>query len=247
MKKSLSILLTAVFAACLTLSSAAGAKEGKPFVPGKEFDLIRLLPPPPDSGSAKINEELAEVLSLQVTRTPDMVVRAQADAVEDVWRFADVVGAGFKSEKLPKLSAFFIRVLASEGPLTDPAKEFWKHPRPHQYSELAKPVVKLSKSYSYPSGHATAGTLMAIILANMLPEKRSQIMQRAYEYANNRVVAGIHFRSDVEAGRLAGTLIAANLMTRADFNAEFEAARNELRAEMGLPQMPSIPASAPGK
>ncbi len=240
MKKFLSILSAALLAVCVAASPVAVAKEGKPFLAAKDLDLISLLPPPPETGSMKNKEELAEVLSLQVTRTPDMVAQAQADATEDIWRFSGILGPQFNSDRLPKLTAFFIRVLASEGPLTDPAKDYWKHPRPHQYSDLVKPVVKLSKSYSYPSGHATAGTLMAVILANMLPEKRQEIMQRALEYANNRVVAGIHFRSDIEAGRLAGTLIAANLMTHTDFNAEFESAKRELRAEMGLPQLASM-------
>ncbi|GGC65897.1 acid phosphatase [Undibacterium terreum] len=242
MKTISRLCLAALIAVSIASAPLAQAKEGKPYLAAKDLDLSSLLPPPPVSGSMKENEELAEVLRLQVTRSPDMVAQAQADATEDIWRFAGVVGPAFKSERLPKLTAFFIRVLASEGPLTDPAKELWKHPRPHQYSDLVKPVVKLSKSYSYPSGHATAGTLMAVVLANMLPEKRQEIMQRAAEYADNRLVAGIHFRSDIEAGRLAGTLIAATLMTRADFNADFEAARNELRAELGLPAMTALTA-----
>ncbi|MFZ6644357.1 acid phosphatase [Undibacterium sp. TJN25] len=238
MKKIYSLLLTAVCGVSIAFAPLSHAKEGKPFPVSKDFDLIKLLPPPPPVDSAKNKEELAEVLTLQVTRTPEMTARAQADAEESVWRFAGVVGPDFKPEKLPRLNAFFIRVLASEGPQTDPAKEFWKHPRPHQYSDLVKPVVKLSKSYSYPSGHATAGTMVGILLANMLPEKRMEIAQRSADYANNRVIAGIHFRSDIDAGRIAGTLIIANMMTNSEFNAEFEAARKELRGQMGLPLAP---------
>ncbi len=238
MKKNPGLLLTALFAMCVAFTPLSYAKEGKPFPVTKEFDLVKLLPPPPAADSAKNKEELAEVLTLQVTRTPEMVSHVQADAEENVWRFAGVIGPDFKPEKLPRLTAFFIRVLASEGPQTDPAKEFWKHPRPHQYSELVKPVVKLSKSYSYPSGHATVGTMMGILLGNMLPEKRAEIVQRANEYANNRVIAGIHFRSDIDAGRVAGALIIANLMENSDFNTEFAAARKELREQMGLPPAP---------
>jgi len=67
----------------------------------------------------------------------------------------------------------------------------------------------------------------------MLPEMRAQIMARAWDYANNRVVGGIHFRSDIEAGRIAGTVIAATIMTRDDFTSEFAAAKSELRAVLG--------------
>ncbi|RVA39694.1 phosphatase PAP2 family protein, partial [Mesorhizobium sp. M7A.F.Ca.CA.004.10.1.1] len=113
-------------------------------------------------------------------------------------------------------------------------KDIWKRPRPHQLSDLVKPAVKLSSSGSWPSGHATVGTMMGIILSDMVPEKRAEIMARASEYAHNRVVGGIHFASDVEMGRISGSVIAAVLLNRDDFKAEYEVARAELRSDLGM-------------
>jgi acid phosphatase (class A) len=179
--------------------------------------------------------ELAEILTIQVTRTPEMAARAVADADEDVWRFADVIdNPKFTKENLPKFAAFFDRVVATEGAVVDPAKDFWKRPRPHLYSDLVKPIVPLSKSGAYPSGHTTVGTLMGIVLSNMVPEKRTELMARAWEYGHNRIVGGIHYASDVEAGRIAGTVIAETIRTHDDYKAEFEAAKEELRSVLGL-------------
>jgi acid phosphatase (class A) len=75
---------------------------------------------------------------------------------------------------------------------------------------------------------------MGIVLSNMVPEKRAEIMARAAEYAHNRIVGGIHYPSDIEAGRITGTVIAAKLQTQDDFNAGFTAARAELRGVLGL-------------
>ena len=210
------------------------AEDAKPFITAKELDLTKFLAPPPANDSAQTKTELAEILTIQVTRTPEMVARAQADAEENVWRFADVLGSKFTKEALPKTDAFFARVAETEGAVVDPAKDVWKRPRPHLYSNLVKPVVPLSKSGSYPSGHATVGTLMAIVLSNMVPEKRAELMARGWEYANNRVVGGIHYRSDIEAGRIAGSLIAEAIWNQSDFAAEFAAAKAELRAALGL-------------
>lgn len=227
----------------VTASSIASlpvcATAAQPFISARDIDLIKLLPPPPANESAQTRAELGEVLTLQVTRTPEMVARAQADAVENIWRFSDVLGPKFVAGKLPTFSAFFARVVSSEGAVVDPSKDFWQRPRPYQYSDLVKPVVKMTASGAYPSGHATAGTLMGIVLSNMVPEKRTEIMARAHEYANNRIVGGVHYRSDIEAGRVVGTVIAANLMTRADFKADFESARIELRKELGLDAEPA--------
>ena len=218
----------------LVVGSAAQAEDAKPFVTNKDIDLTMILPPPPANDSAETKAELGEVLTLQVTRTPEMEARAVADAEENVWRFADVMGPNFTKDKLPKFSAFFDRVVETEGAVVDPAKDVWKRPRPHQLSDLVKPAVKLSSSGSWPSGHATVGTMMGIILADMVPEKRAEIMARAAEYAHNRVVGGIHYPSDVEMGKISGSVIAAVLLNRDDFKAEYDVARAELRGDLGM-------------
>ncbi|TPK65326.1 phosphatase PAP2 family protein [Mesorhizobium sp. B2-4-19] len=218
----------------LVIGSAARAEDAKPFVTNKDIDLTMILPPPPANDSAQTKAELGEVLTLQVTRTPEMVASAVADSEENVWRFANVMGPNFNKDKLPKFSAFFDRVVETEGAVVDPAKDVWKRPRPHQLSDLVKPVVKLSSSGSWPSGHATVGTMMGIILADMVPEKRAEIMARAAEYAHNREIGGIHYASDVEMGKISGSVIAALLLNRDDFKAEYETARAELRSDLGM-------------
>ena len=229
------------FAKALTLllvvgiSSPVFAEDAKPFADAKEINLLNLLPPPPANDSAQMKAELGEILTIQVTRTPEMAARAVADAEENVWRFSDVIdNPKFTQENLPKFSAFFDRIVETEGAVVDPAKDVWKRPRPHLYSDLVKPIVPLSKSGSYPSGHTTLGTLMGIVLSNMVPEKRAVIMTRAWEYGHNRVVGGIHYASDIEAGRIAGTVIAETIMTHDDYKSEYEGAKAELRAALGL-------------
>jgi acid phosphatase (class A) len=75
---------------------------------------------------------------------------------------------------------------------------------------------------------------MGIVLADLVPEKRSQIMARASEYGFNRVVGGVHYRSDIEAGRIAGSVIAQALFMSEDFRTQLAAARAELRKVLGL-------------
>jgi acid phosphatase (class A) len=229
--------MTALAFVALTAFSPAflHAEDAKPFSDNKEVNLLLLLPPPPALDSAQMKAELGEILTVQVTRTKEMEARAVADAAQNIWRFADVVDSlKFNAAELPKFAAFFDRIVKTEGAVTDPVKAVWLRPRPHLYSDLVKPVVPLSKSGSYPSGHATVGTLMGIELANMLPEKRAAIMARAWEFGHNRIVGGIHYASDIEMGRISGTVIAQTISTHPDFKTEFEAAKAELRAALGL-------------
>ncbi|NKI69729.1 phosphatase PAP2 family protein [Collimonas pratensis] len=236
MRKFIAPLLVMSF---LAAGASVQAREENPFITSKEIDLIKLLPPPPANDSLQTKAELSEVLALQAARTPEMTARSQADATEEIWHFADVMGVKFKREQLPVFAKFFQRVVDSEGAVVDTYKDVWKRPRPFMVSDAVKPVVKLSRSGAYPSGHATAGTLMGIVLANMVPEKRAEIMARAAEYANNRIIGGVHYRSDIDSGRITGTVIAARLQTRDDFNTGFIAARDELRGVLQLGAQPA--------
>ena len=69
----------------------------------------------------------------------------------------------------------------------------------------------------------------------MLLEKRESLFARACEYGQSRVIAGDHFPSDVEAGRIAATAIAVAFMQKEEFLRDFAEAKAELRRELGLP------------
>jgi acid phosphatase (class A) len=235
--RSLSTFASLGLAVAVAFASPVFAEEkAVPFTNAQEVNLVDLLPPPPANDSAKTKQEVGQILSIQVTRTPEMEARAKADAEETIFRFADTVdNPKFMKENLPKFSAFFDRVLATEGAVVDPAKDVWKRTRPHLlYPDLIKPAVPLSKSGSYPSGHTTAGTLMGVVLANMLPEKRDAIMARAWEFGWNRVIGGIHYPTDIEAGRISGITIAETIMQHEDYKTEFAAAKAELRSALGM-------------
>ncbi|HEX9138206.1 MAG TPA: phosphatase PAP2 family protein [Steroidobacteraceae bacterium] len=93
---------------------------------------------------------------------------------------------------------------------------------------------------SYPSGHSTFGTVCAILLANAVPEKREELFARGREYGHSRVIVGAHYPSDVEAGRITGTVAAALLLQNPLFERDFAAARGQLRAQLSLPEIPRL-------
>jgi acid phosphatase (class A) len=91
---------------------------------------------------------------------------------------------------------------------------------------------------SYPSGHSIFGTVCAILLADMVPEKRAALFERGLDYAHSRMVVGAHFPSDLEAGRLTGTVASELLMQNPRFERDFAGARATLRAALKLPPEP---------
>ena len=75
---------------------------------------------------------------------------------------------------------------------------------------------------------------MGIVLAEMLPEKRVEIFDRIKDYGVSRMIVGVHYRTDLEAGHIAGTLIAQELFKSEDFKAAFGPAKAELRKALGV-------------
>ena len=51
---------------------------------------------------------------------------------------------------------------------------------------------------------------MGMVLARMLPEKRDELYARIADYGHSRMIAGVHYRSDIDAGKVLGSAIAAD-------------------------------------
>lgn len=223
-----------VFLAALIAFWAAPALRAEEAVAAPPLvDLTTLLPPPPGNASDATRAEVKEILQYQKHRTPAMVAAAQADQDLTVFRFADVLGEGFTAEKLPETAAFFAKALEVSESSVQAAKAYWKRPRPYTLEPKVRPCLKMPPNDAYPSGHSTGGTLFAVLLGQMVPEKRGEIMERGWAFALNRVVGGVHYRSDVEAGRIAGTVLALELLKDPAMKASFESARKELRGALG--------------
>jgi acid phosphatase (class A) len=208
------------------------------FLKGNAPDLSKLLAPPPAPDSEAQRRDLAAVLKAQAERTPEQSAAAVADNAMSVERFADAVGAIPPREKLPATVAFFTRINHDSRKVVVASKDVWNRPRPFVVSpEIHFIGAKPGTIGSYPSGHSIFGYLTAIMLGEMLPEKRAALFARGRLYGEHRVIAGVHFPSDVEAGRISATVIAAALMASPDFAPEFNAAKKELREALGLPPL----------
>jgi hypothetical protein len=66
---------------------------------------------------------------------------------------------------------------------------------------LRGPAQDLTDSPSYPSGHTTYGYTETLLLGFLVPERYPQMVVRAAEYANDRIIIGAHYAMDVLGGR----------------------------------------------
>ena len=207
--------------------SEAVAKPEQVYLSPAHFDSTRFLAPPPDSRATK--REIEEMLVLQHNRTPQQVIQTIADVRQNVLMFADVMGPQFTRANLTATIKLFDKLYQTESAINKQAKEKWKRVRPSSADKRLTPST-FYKSYSYPSGHATYAYLAGIVLADLMPQMREQIYDRAYAFGENRVIGGVHYPSDVEAGRRLASMIAVLIQQNPDFQRDVAAARAELNA-----------------
>lgn len=195
-----------------------------------------MVPPPPAVDSATARDELEELHRIERTRTPAEVAEAQADEKEqDIFVYRTVLGSKFAPADLPRTAALSARVHGEEAAAGTLLKTEFHRVRPYNADKTLHPVCgTTTKPNSYPSGHSISGYLEALTLAEMAPAERSGIMARADEYAHNRMVCGVHYPSDLAAGREVAYALFGAMMSSAEFRSELAAAKAEMRKKLGM-------------
>jgi len=97
---------------------------------------------------------------------------------------------------------------AIELPIYWTAKKYFKRQRPYVVHTALARIHIPSDEFSFPSGHATAGFLMAYLVMHFFPGAALPIYIWVSMIALSRVLLRVHFVSDILAGMLLGTGIA---------------------------------------
>ncbi|HTB21692.1 MAG TPA: DoxX family membrane protein [bacterium] len=207
------------------------APAALPYAVARQIDLTRILPPPP--GAAETRRELQALLRIQKGRTAMDEKACIADQVITVYVFKDVLGEKFAAGNLPKTNQLFLRILATVHVPMSKAQAYWGRKRPSWVDARIKPVGMVPATTAYPSGHSTSGNLMGTILADLLPERSAELHARGILFGQRRLLAGVHYPSDVDAGRLSAAAIAQSLFQDPGFRADFAAAKTEMDGVFG--------------
>ena len=72
--------------------------------------------------------------------------------------------------------------------------------------------MNLIDSPSFPSGHTTYGYMGSLLLAVLVPDRYQEMVARAAEYGNDRIIMGAHYAMDVLGGRTVATYDLAHLL-----------------------------------
>lgn len=234
------------------LSVAALAKAPKAhFLEPDAVDYKAILTTAPAEDSDLTRADLQTVLAWQAKRTDADIARAKSEVKMSPFVYADVLGSWFNPDDLPLTAKLLIGAAADGKAVSSVAKDYFGRRRPFLVDPRVKPVIEMESTPSFPSGHMTRATVWAHILAEIFPESKDDLFVRAKTIGDDRVLGGVHFPSDIEAGRQIGDAVFEKLMQNDHFKKDLAAAREEAVAQKrkhanDLPTtQPALPVQSP--
>lgn len=204
----------------------AKAQPGK-YLALSDVDYVALLPDPPKVGSPYARGELELVLAMQKQATPADIERANSEDKMTPRIFADVLGESFSEEKFPATFAWLNQAAVDSREVTEAAKAHWARPRPCDLDKRIQAKVGKPKYEAYPSGHSTRAIMWADLLSEIYPEQAEALRARARVAGMDRILAGLHYPSDVSAGFALGEALAIKMKANPACQEDLAAARGE--------------------
>lgn len=190
-------------------------------------DVIALLAPPPLPGSPEQAADMQAVREVYHACDSNDMAIAYSQKKFDIFNFTPAIGDFFQPGKFPKTEAFFHKVQTDAEFVTDHAKLYYKRPRPFM-TDPSLANGDLEKSYSYPSGHSTESMVLALVLADLFPDKHDAIIGTARNIGWHRVMIARHYPTDIYAGRVLAQAIVEQMKKSEDYQEDFAAAQAEL-------------------
>lgn len=228
--------------------SRPGSGYLKGYLPTADMpDSLQLVGAPPAAGSAAfaLDEEVhRQMKALRngprgVLATQDAELRFPAAAEA----FACTLGVAISQEATPHLTTLLRRSLSDAGGSTYGAKNKYQRTRPfvHYKEGSCTPASesRLAKDGSYPSGHSALGYAWGLILAEVAPERANALVARGQAFGDSRLVCGVHWQSDVVAGRAIGAAAVSRLHANPVFTAQLALARAEVARQREKGAMPA--------
>jgi acid phosphatase (class A) len=219
------IALAAIFTTlvpCFARESALNyLKDGQP-------DVASVLPPPPALDSIEQSADLDEVRTVYHAASSNDMAAAYGEKKFSVFYFAAAAGTFFVETNLPRTAAFFKKVQQDAETVTARGKQYFHRPRPYT-TDPSLANGKLETSFGYPSGHSTESMVLALVLADLLPDKSAAILAQARMIGWHRVQIARHYATDIYAGRVLAQAIVHYFNKNEAYARELAEVRREIQ------------------
>lgn len=240
-------MLAAILSLCCTATAFADGdeKNGHAYITQAQLpDMSNFLPPPPEFESSRFVADQTQYLWGKLQRQDE---ERAAMAIRDadygmntiIQECCPILGLEITKEDTPELYLLLQDTGATCDSISDRAKKKYMRKRPFMYYNEPTLIPEAEEKHrtngSYPSGHTVLGWTMGLLLADITPDPAvaEKLLARAYEYGQSRVIAGYHWQSDVDAGRLGASVLYAKLQGNQRFREQLAKAQQEFAEKTG--------------
>lgn len=255
MIKNMKWMISAILLVCgtITAQAAQDEKNGTPFFTSDELpNIANFLPAPPEFESAQFVYDQTQHLWGKLQRLDEERNQmAVNDAIYGMQTMIDIYGSYFgldiTKEDTPEIYKLLQDVCCTCDSVTVKAKKHHMRLRPYVYYKEGTLVPEKEEKHagegSWPSGHTALGWTAALLLIDINPAATDEIMARAYQHGQSRVIAGYHWQTDVDAARIAASLLYIKLQGNERFQEQMAKARQEFKEKTGGQTRISTPVS----
>jgi len=245
-----------IFCSAANVQAAGDEINGHAYFTKAELpDMTKILPPFPEFESAQFVADQSQHLWGKLMRQDEArAAQAQRDAVYSMQTVIDEMGPLFglniTKEDTPEIYSILQDVCASCDSIHSGAKAKFNRQRPYAYYNEGTLIPEKEEKHrnegSYPSGHTVFFWTSALLLAdiNQSPKAMEDLLARGYEFGQSRVIAGYHWQSDVDAGRMAGNVLYQLIRNHERFIEQLAKARAEFAEKKGnatrMAEAPSV-------
>ncbi len=212
----------------------AAAAHRATFVAVETLDLARVLPRWPEDDSLAGRADLEAVHDLQRLRTPEHEAEALADASRGPMAWArEVLGPGFDAGRLPRTTALLVAVHDDMRAVNRAANAVhgW-HERPVVRDPTLRPSLPAGAppTPAWPSARTAGTRVWAGVLCDLMPAQCPRLQDAAARSGWLRAVGGVHYPTDITAGRIVADAFLGHLRAVPAYAAALGPAREELAA-----------------
>lgn len=189
---------------------------------------LTAVPASPLAGSREDKADFVTLFAWQSRRTGEDCARAKSEMYHSYEVFFGKI-TPFTAPQPAEVTAFFKNAAEDSVAANTYLKNVYQRQRPFLRDARLTPCIPKTAGLSYPSGHASMARLFALILGDLAPSRRAEFIARADEAALNRVLAGVHHPTDVEAGKLLAGTLYKQLLAQPGFATEMRSLRRFLK------------------
>lgn len=176
------------------------------------------LPPPPDRAATQAETAELKALGDQRAEAHDRIIYWDAGPPSYRWvqiGVDRVIAGPLKGLNAARHIALVNVAIYDATIAAWDSKRAYNRPRPSAADTSLTTAVATPSTPSYPDEHAATAAAAAGVLSYLFPQDAPHFRDLAAEAARSRVVAGVAYPSDVEAGLHLGAAVAEKVIARA--------------------------------